>query len=51
MPKYYDGQGADVSHWVETLLENSKSSEGMEIEILKLKAEIKRLKTKKKVIE
>ena len=50
MPKYYDGQGADVTHWVETLLENGKSIESMEMEMLRLKAEITRLKKLKKVI-
>ena len=51
MTKYLDGMGNDVTHYVETLIENGKAVESLEIENLKLKAEVKRLKKIKKVIE
>ena len=44
MPKYFDGLGNDITHWVETLLEKEKAVEGLEQENLKLKGEIRRLK-------
>lgn len=43
MPKYYDGFGNDVTHYVETLKEKESKLESSDREILKLKAEIKRL--------
>ena len=52
MPKYYDDMGNDVSNWVKTLKENEKLIEAYKDEILKLKAETKRLKSiKRKEIE
>ncbi len=50
MPKYYDSQGKEVTHWVETLMEKLKAAESLEIEVLRLKTEVKRLKKLKKVI-
>ena len=51
MAKFYDGLGKDVTHYVQTLQEQTGNSkaviEGLEEENLKLKAEIKRLKRKK----
>lgn len=56
MPRYFDAQGKDITHWVETLLEKEKAVNAYREEVLVLKAEIKRLKTipvikKKKEIE
>ena len=56
MPKYYDDMGNDVSHKINSLMEQEKIIDAYREEILVLKAEIKRLKTipaikKKKEIE
>jgi hypothetical protein len=55
MPKYYDGLGNDVTHYVKTLEEKEELAEAYRKEVLKLKADIKRLnkelKKKKKEIE
>jgi hypothetical protein len=58
MPKYFDGLGNDVTHWVETLLEKVAKAEAesnaldlVKKEVSKLKAENKRLNKKIKEIE
>lgn len=51
MPKYFDAMGNDVTSYVATLVENEEKLKASQLEIVKLKAEIKRLKTKKKETE
>ena len=50
MTKYLDGMGNDVSHYVQTLEEGQEKLNAQELTIVQLKAEIARLKKKKKVI-
>lgn len=51
MTKYFDGLGKDVTGYVQTLEEGQEKLKAQELKIVQLKAEIARLKKKKKETE